>query len=310
MKLEKESGWGCTNRIRGRAGGVRMARPVAVFVVLYSGLSNALHQRPAPSTRRNALTRGMGFAAATVMLPRGSLLAPGPAIADEPTLTESGVEAGAAEPEFTASLATEPPEPPVPPPKRVISAYDFDVPFRGEPKDIKPFLGKASVVVNVKFDDPETLNQMPALADLLSRYSSSGLHVLAFPTDQGWFEADDSNSLRLKYKSVYDFGQYPSAVVFDKSDLLGGNALPLYRWLTSTFANPWGVNRIVFNYEKFLVDEQGQPLRRYPRKFPVRLMEPDVREPRGCICTCTREHLHMWMTESLYETITYRGACE
>ena len=45
------------------------------------------------------------------------------------------------------------------------------------------------------------------------------LHVLAFPTDQGWFEADDSNTLRLRFKSVYDFGQYPKAVVFDKADL-------------------------------------------------------------------------------------------
>merc|ERR1740138_152608 len=117
---------------------------------------------------------------------------------------------------------------------------------------------------------------MPGLTGLLERYASQGLHVLAFPTDQGWFEAEDSNTLRLMFKSTYDFGQYPSAVVFDKSDLLGTNQLPLYRWLTDSEPNPWGVNRIVFNYEKFLVDQDGQPLRRYPRKFPVTLMEADV----------------------------------
>ena len=97
--------------------------------------------------------------------------------------------------------------------QRLTSAYDFDVPFRGEPADIKPFLGKANILVNVKFDDPESTQQMPGLQDLVSKYASEGLHVLAFPTDQGWFEADDSNTLRIKFKQVYNFGQYPTAVV-------------------------------------------------------------------------------------------------
>ena len=75
---------------------------------------------------------------------------------------------------------------------------------------------------------------------------------------------------------MYDFGRFPSAVVFDKADLLGTNQQPLYKWLTETQPNPWGVNRIVFNYEKFLLDANGQPLRRYPRRFPIALMAPDV----------------------------------
>jgi glutathione peroxidase len=149
-----------------------------------------------------------------------------------------------------------------------VSAFDFDVPFRGEPREIKPFLGRANLVVNVKFDDPVSLDQMPGLMLLLERFAARGLHVLAFPTDQGWFEAFDSSTLRLMFKSTYDFGTYPTAVVFDKADLLGTNALPLYAWLTSARPNPWGVERIVFNYEKFLVDADGLPLRRYPRKFP------------------------------------------
>ena len=53
--------------------------------------------------------------------------------------------------------------------------------------------------------------------------------------------------------------------VFDKYDLLGSKALPLYSWLTKALPNQWGVNRIVFDYERFLVDEKGLPLRRYPR---------------------------------------------
>lgn len=69
------------------------------------------------------------------------------------------------------------------------SASDFRVPFRGEPEDIKPFLGRVSLIVNVKFDDPETLQQMPALQSFVEKYSKDGLSVLAFPTDQVWLSA-------------------------------------------------------------------------------------------------------------------------
>eukprot|EP00965_Chrysotila_dentata_P123817 4092655-Pleurochrysis_carterae.AAC.4 len=92
----------------------------------------------------------------------------------------------------------------------------------------------------------------------------------------GWFEAEDSNTLRLKFKSVYDFGQYPTAVVFDKADLLGGNALPLYSWMTKSLVNPWGLERVTLNYEKFLLDADGRPVRRYPRKYPPQNIQTDV----------------------------------
>ena len=54
--------------------------------------------------------------------------------------------------------------------------------------------------------------------------------------------------------------------VFDKYDLLGTKALPLYSWMTKALPNQWGVSRIVFNYERFLVDAEGQPLRRRLRR--------------------------------------------
>jgi len=156
------------------------------------------------------------------------------------------------------------------------TAFDFDVPFRGEPRDIEPFLGKASLFINVKTTDPITIQQMPAITDLHDKYAPQGLSVLGFPTDQGWFEEDESDTLRLKLKQTFDFGKYPSAVVFDKADLLGENALPLYNYVTNALPNPWGVPRIVLNYEKILLDGAGRPIRRYPRKYPVNFMQPDI----------------------------------
>lgn len=237
-------------------------------VLIFVGVATTAGHDPVSSlaTRRVALARAAAVA--------------GTGLWRSAVLAEDSAAAAASEAYDASAVAPEVLPPPAPPAPPAISAFDFDVPFRGEPREITPFLGRANLLVNVKFDDPETLDQMPAIGDMVSRYSERGLHVLAFPTDQGWFEADDSNTLRLKYKSVYGFGQYPTAVVFDKTDLLGGNALPLYTWMTKTLSNPWGVDRLVFNYEKFLVDDRGQPRRRYPRKFPIQLMDADVRTAR------------------------------
>jgi len=188
------------------------------------------------ATRRWTLARAAALAGSGALWQQAALAEDGDAPLEAPEVIAAEAP-GAAPPELP------PAAPPTPP---LTSAFDFDVPFRGEPREIKPFLGRASLLVNVKLDDPETLDQLPALNALHSRLAPDGLHVLAFPTDQGWFEADDSNTLRLKFKSVYGFGQFPSAVVFDKADLLGGNALPLYAWMTNALGNPWGVNRIVF----------------------------------------------------------------
>ena len=81
-------------------------------------------------------------------------------------------------------VAELPPAPAPPPRPTGPTASDFKVPFRGEPEKITPFLGKATLIVNVKLDDPETNEQLPALQGMVDKYSKQGLSVLAFPTDQ------------------------------------------------------------------------------------------------------------------------------
>jgi glutathione peroxidase len=68
----------------------------------------------------------------------------------------------------------------------------------------------------MKIDDPQTILQFPDIMEIYKRYKSQGLNVLAFPTEQGWFEPDDDETCRAKAKEFYGFGDYPQAVVFDK----------------------------------------------------------------------------------------------
>ena len=66
------------------------------------------------------------------------------------------------------------------------------MPYKGKQLPLRKFKARATLVVNIKNDDPEGIRQMPSLAYLNGKYASDGLRVLAFPTDQGWYEPEVS----------------------------------------------------------------------------------------------------------------------
>ena len=103
----------------------------------------------------------------------------------------------------------------------------------------------------------------------MHRYGRSGeFAVVMSPTDQGYFEADTSQLIRLKLASEYGYGINPATVVTDKMNLLGSGAHPFWRYLEGQCRTPSGLGRIEGNFEKFLVDgTTGRPIRRYPRKY-------------------------------------------
>jgi hypothetical protein len=94
---------------------------------------------------------------------------------------------------------------------------------------------------------------------------------------QGTFEEDEPRVIRIKYSQEYGFGRYPTAMVFDKINIVGKGAHPLYKFLGLTLRNPNRVARITLDFEKFLLDDKGVPVRRYPRKYTGFDMEEDVK---------------------------------
>ncbi|KAJ8613943.1 hypothetical protein CTAYLR_008781 [Chrysophaeum taylorii] len=152
--------------------------------------------------------------------------------------------------------------------------FELEVPYRGKAVPLSKFAGKANLVVNIKMDDPVAGANLSGMRYLGTKYFSQ-LRIWAFPTDQGYFEPDVAELIRAKAYQQFGFGQYPAAVVFDKVDVLGKTAHPLFQYL-QTYPNPNGVNRLTVNFEKFLLDGRGKVLRRYPRKFSPLDIEPDV----------------------------------
>jgi len=158
-----------------------------------------------------------------------------------------------------------------------ITALNFTVDFNGEPLPMSRLLGKATIVFNPSSLDPLTTQNMFSLQQFFKQYESQGLHVIAMPTRQGMKELYGSDINRRQFKQKYDFGKFPSEVYLDTTDWFGKNAVPFLKWLTNEKANPWGVNRVVLNYEKFLLDADGHLVRRYPRSYLFSQMEDDVK---------------------------------
>jgi len=60
----------------------------------------------------------------------------------------------------------------------------FKLPYNHENLPFQEFLGKVTIVFNMKIDDPQTSVQFPELGEMYRRYAKEGLKVHAFPTEQ------------------------------------------------------------------------------------------------------------------------------
>lgn len=60
--------------------------------------------------------------------------------------------------------------------------------------------------------------------------------------------------------------------MFAKIDVNGDTAAPLYQFLREAQPNPDGSTEIAWNFAKFLVDRQGQVIKRYePKATPAQI---------------------------------------
>lgn len=161
---------------------------------------------------------------------------------------------------------------------------DLGVPLKGKNIKLGKLMGEtATIVMNIKLDDPETITQIPALKAMVAQYKDQGLRAILVPTDQGDYEPDDSATVRIKM--AQQFGLQSSSkgpvVVADKVDIVGKFNTPLYKYLTTNFPNPNQISRITLNYEKFLLDGEGNIIRRYPRQWSADRMEKDIKAVIG-----------------------------
>ncbi|MFN4114405.1 MAG: glutathione peroxidase [Sphingomonadaceae bacterium] len=139
---------------------------------------------------------------------------------------------------------------------------------RGEPLDLSDKLGKVLLVVNTASKCGFT-PQYDGLEKLFGQYRDRGFEVLGFPCNQfGGQEPGDADEIEEFCK--VNFGvTFP---LMAKVDVNGDNASPLFDWMKGKAPGLMGSKGIKWNFTKFLIDRQGNVVKRYaPQDKPERI---------------------------------------
>lgn len=133
----------------------------------------------------------------------------------------------------------------------------------GQDKSLGDYRGRAMLVVNVASQCGLT-PQYSGLEELHKNFGGRGLSVVGFPCNQfGKQEPGTENEIKTFCESKYGV----SFDLFSKIDVNGADQHPLYAYLTGEGAKFPG--KITWNFEKFLIDRNGDVLQRFsPRTAP------------------------------------------
>ena len=129
----------------------------------------------------------------------------------------------------------------------------------GQPVELSQYRGQVLLIVNTASECGFT-PQYEGLQKLHMQFAERGLQVLGFPCNQfGHQEPGSSASIGEFCDSKFGV----SFPMFEKIDVNGEHAHPLYRYLTAQKPGVLGLKRIKWNFTKFLVDRSGKPVKRY-----------------------------------------------
>ncbi|CEH36227.1 glutathione peroxidase [Romboutsia lituseburensis] len=146
--------------------------------------------------------------------------------------------------------------------------YDFKArKINGQEVNMEDFKGKIVVVVNTASKCGLT-PQFKELEELYQGYKDKGVEILGFPCNQ--FAKQDSGS----NEEIHEFCQLNYGVsfnMFEKIDVNGKNAHPLYQYLKNESKGLLS-KEIKWNFTKFLIDDQGNVVKRYaPTVSPLKI---------------------------------------
>ena len=174
--------------------------------------------------------------------------------------------------------------------------YDIKIKDKtGEEISLKKYKGKVLLIVNTATMCGFT-PQYKALEELYERYYENGFEILDFPCDQFGHQApgaieDIDEFCTLRYSTMFDR--------FAKIDVNGKNESQLFKYLKKEipyedvegFKNKMTMKAIEkistsaekerdikWNFTKFLVDREGNVVKRYGSTFDPRNIEKDIIE--------------------------------
>ena len=149
------------------------------------------------------------------------------------------------------------------------SVYDFTVKDdAGKDVSLAEYKGKVLLIVNTATRCGFT-PQYKDLEPLYQKYHAQGFEILDFPCNQFGQQAPGTIQEIHQFCTANFDIHFPQ---FDKIDVNGENAHPLYTWLKAQA----GGGDIKWNFTKFLIGRDGKVIKRYESRDQVATIEADM----------------------------------
>ena len=151
--------------------------------------------------------------------------------------------------------------------------YDYKaVKMNGQEVSMEEYKGKVVLVVNTASKCGFT-PQLKGLQELYDKYHEQGLEILGFPCNQFANQDPGDNSEISEFCSL-NYGV--TFTMFEKIDVNGDNAHPLYKFLKE---EKHGLMKAIkWNFEKFLIDKDGNVVERFGSTKTPDKIEDDIKK--------------------------------
>jgi glutathione peroxidase len=149
--------------------------------------------------------------------------------------------------------------------------YDFAVTdIDGNIIKLDKYRDKVLLIVNTASKCGFT-KQYAALEELYKRYKDKGFYILGFPCNQ-FGNQEPGNLEEIKNFCALTYSvDFP---MFAKIEVNGENAHPLYKFLKKEAGGIFGLSAIKWNFTKFLVNKNGNVVKRYaPVTDPLKITQ-------------------------------------
>jgi glutathione peroxidase len=156
-----------------------------------------------------------------------------------------------------------------------VSVYDFTAKrLDGSEENLADYRGQVLLIVNTASACGFT-PQYAGLEALYEKLHGEGLTILGFPCNQ--FGAQEPGS----EAEIGAFCQKNYGVtfpMFSKIEVNGAHAHPLYKYLKDAKPGLLGTEAIKWNFTKFLIGRDGEPVARYAPNTKPKDLEAPIRK--------------------------------
>ncbi len=152
------------------------------------------------------------------------------------------------------------------------SLYDFTInSLQGKEMNLVDYAGKVVLVVNTASKCGLT-PQYEGLQALYDKYADKGLVIIGSPCNQ-FANQEPGDSEAIQGNCLINYGV--SFPITEKIEVNGKGAHPLFAYLKKAAPGTL-TNAVKWNFTKFLVGKDGQPIKRYSPTTKPEQLEADI----------------------------------